>query len=262
MWPTLNLKSSTSDGRGASASDTISALAGLLGGMGGFGLDRAMLEDEGNEAQSDFTDEDDDDGEADQEQPGAYAQLNEEDDFDADGFGEFIPAENGTSLPPKDLDAEHREAGWEFRSALASSSVHVSSPTEEHAGWTTFDGTSTWTPALEVGGDESGGRGSILDSFGPPPPSSLDANGSSTTERGFSSSFAPPSAGPTSHKKTKKEEADPTEDLGAMLSHLNSLRSELAGVTDDDERRKRAALVVQALFGDDIGEESDGEEGG
>lgn len=261
MWPTLHLKSSTSDGRGASASDTISALAGLLGGMRGFGLDRAMSEDEGDEAQSDFTDEDDDDGEADQEQPGAYAQLDEEDDFDADGFGEFTSAENGTSSPVKDLDVEHREAGWEFRSALASSSEQVSSPIEEHAGWTTFDGSSTRTPALEVGGEEKERRDSILDSFGPPPPSSLDANGPSTNERGFSSSFAPPLTGPTSPKKTTKE-ADQTDDLGAVLSHLNSLRSELASVTDDDERRKRAALAVQALFGDDFGEESDGEEGG
>lgn len=275
MWPSLALKSKSAgsnvngDTNGSasrsSAHDTISALAGLLGGMGGFGLAagaEAASDDEaaGQVAGSDgFSDDNDDEPPPDE----GYAQLNGADGDEAD-FGEFASADVDVSS----LDGEHRQAGLEFMSALASSSAEAEQPSgsptaDERAGWTTFDTPSTLAPPVPAPARSD----SLLESFGPSTPALTPSAAAieSAPDRKFSSSFAPPASTPAVAAAAvppprAAQEADPTADLGAMLSHLNSLRSELAGVDDDDERRRRAADAVMALFGDDFEGAEEGDE--
>jgi hypothetical protein len=253
MWPSLALKPSA-NGKGANsaprAHDTISALAGLLGGMGGFslppGLDGNDGADMAADVNSDFSD--DEDGRA---FDAGYATLDgSTGDSDAE-FGDFEAAPS--------LDGEHRQASLEFRSALISSSR--SDDTTDgvsesgHAGWETFDTSSGAAAPTAVQPTRSS---SLLNSFGPSSDSTLSPSDPHLPERKFSSSFAPtPTTPPRPTAAAVAETDDPTADLGAMLSHLNSLRNELAGVENDDERRRRAAAAVMALFGDDFDGEDD-----
>lgn len=243
MWPSLTLKSSperSGPDSAPRASDTISALAGLLGGMGSFGLPPGVDREEGTDGSavddSDFSDDD-------QSFDAGYAALDgSNNDGDETDFGAFETAPS--------LDGEHRQAGLELRTALASSS-RAGEPADDDsstkpAKWETFDASSSaalFTTAQPVRSD------SMLDSFGPPTNSTLSPSNSHPPERKFSSSFAP---SPTSPPAQARKDEDPTAHLGDILSHLSSLRAELAGVEDDDERRRRAAAAVMALFGDDF----------